>query len=339
MAENVIDQIVAGLRTVVPGAYPDRGELRNVRVVGHTPKSDHYIYDVVVDFAQGSERIAAKVYRASKCGSAAAVKMARTESANLNRVYELFSKRNLSGVPRPLGDFTALGAVVAEKFSGLPLQSIIMKAALLPGYADRGVLSVAARKAGEWLRNFHKVTADSTEPFDGDGLLGELAKLCASCKGEGLDDSSIKMILEGARTTLTRSKKVLPASAVLCDFTPLNVIVGEKGVGLSDYARMEERGASLKDVAAFLACVEALEKYPFCNREITAAVQQEFIEAYGISPAEQAILRVLKMKTLLAMFAQGRSVKESAVRKKVMWATVMKKFIHQSAARSLAPAA
>jgi hypothetical protein len=39
------------------------------------------------------------------------------------------------------------------------------------------------------------------------------------------------------------------------------------------------------------------------------------------------------------MFAQGRAVKESALRKKVMWATVMKKFIHQSAARSLAPAA
>jgi hypothetical protein len=32
-------------------------------------------------------------------------------------------------------------------------------------------------------------------------------------------------------------------------------------------------------------------------------------------------------------------VKESAVRKKVMWATVMKKFIQQAAQRSLAPAA
>jgi hypothetical protein len=242
-------------------------------------------------------------------------------------------------VPRPIGDFSSLGAVVAEKFTGLPLQSIIMKAALLPGYADRGVLAVAARKAGEWLRNFHKVTADSTEPFDADGLLEELTRLCANCKGEGLDDSSVRMILEGARTTLARSKKVLPASAVLCDFTPLNIIVGEKGVGLSDFARMEQRGASLKDVAMFLACVEALEKYPFCNRDITTEVQEEFAAAYGVSPAEQAILRVLKMKTLLAMFAQGRTVKESALRKKVMWATVMKKFIHQSAARALAPAA
>jgi len=39
------------------------------------------------------------------------------------------------------------------------------------------------------------------------------------------------------------------------------------------------------------------------------------------------------------MFARGRGVKESAVRKKVMWATVMKRFIHQAAQRSMAPAA
>jgi hypothetical protein len=40
------------------------------------------------------------------------------------------------------------------------------------------------------------------------------------------------------------------------------------------------------------------------------------------------------------MFAQGRAgAKESAVRKKVMWANVMKKFIQQAAQRAMAPAA
>jgi hypothetical protein len=89
----------------------------------------------------------------------------------------------------------------------------------------------------------------------------------------------------------------------------------------------------------FLAAVEALEKYPFCNRAITSQVQENFLEAYGLAPSEEAVLRVLKMKALLGMFAQGRGVKESAVRKKVMWATVMKRFIQQAAQRSLAPAA
>ena len=72
MAENIIEQIVAGLRATIPSIYPQHGELRNVRVVGHTPKTDHYIYDIVIDFAAASERVAAKIYRGSKVGAAGA---------------------------------------------------------------------------------------------------------------------------------------------------------------------------------------------------------------------------------------------------------------------------
>lgn len=339
MSENVMDQIVAELKRNAAEYYPEHGELRNVRVVGHTPKADHYIYDIVIDFAGNSERVNAKVYRASKCGPQGAKAMARHEAGNLERVYSTFEKRNLAGVPRPIGDFAEFGAVVTEKFSGLPLQSIIMKAALLPGYADRGTLKVAAQMTGEWLRAFHRATADMPAPFDPNALLQDLEHLCENCRGEGLDEPAIRTILGGARTVLARAKKTLPCSAVLNDFTPLNVIVGDQGIGISDYAKMTARGTSLQDVAMFMAAVEALEKYPFCNRLITAQVQDEFLSAYGAGANEQSILRVLKMRALLGMFAQGRGIKESAVRKKVMWATVMKRFIQQAAQRSLAPAA
>jgi hypothetical protein len=339
MPESVMDKIVQELKRTGSSHYPQRGELKAVRVVGHTPKADHYIYDIVIDFADGSERLAVKVYRSGKCGSQGARNVARLETGNLQTVYDVFDKRRLSGVPRPLGDFTELGAVVTEKITGLPLQSIIMKAALLPGYADHGCLQVAARQTGLWLRNFHRSTADAPQPFDPDQLLGELEKLCASCKGEGLDDEAIGTILTGTRAILGRSKKMLPSSAVLNDFTPLNVIVTEEGIGISDYAHMTAIGNSFQDVAQFMASVEALEKYPFCNRNITSQVQDEFLQAYGVNEMEEAILRVFKMKALLGMFAQGRNVKESAVRKKVMWATVMKRFIQQAAQRSMAPAA
>jgi hypothetical protein len=338
MPETVMDCIVSELKRTGDSYYPRRGELRNVRVVGHTPKPDHYIYDIVIDFTDGSERLAAKVYRASKCGQHGARALAQVETANLYHVYEVFQSRKLNGVPRPIGNFTEQGAVVAEKFNGLPLQSIIMKAALLPGYADHGNLAIAARQTGLWLRNFHHSTADTPMTFDPNALMKELETLCVSCKGSGLDDQSIRVILSGAKGILNRSNKTLPCSAVLNDFTPLNVLVGD-GVGISDYAKMTLKGSSFQDVAQFLACVEALEKYPFCNRDITTQVQEEFTEAYGVTEAEADVLRVLKMKTLLGMFAQGRNVKESAVRKKVMWATVMKRFIHNAAQRSLAPAA
>lgn len=339
MADNVTDQIIAGLRNLAPDYYSEHGALQNVRLVGHTPKSDHYIYEIVLDFAERSERIALKVYRPGKCGVQGAQGLAQREFGHLQFVYGVFQQKSLSGVPRPIGDFTEAGAVVTEKFSGLPLQSIIMKAALLPGYADCGTLETSARKTGVWLRSFHLATGDVPAVFDPDILLQELEKLCVSCKGEGLDDGAIRTILSGARAILAQVPPRLPVSAVLNDFTPLNVIVGEQGIGICDYVRMSLQGWSFYDVAQFMAAVEVLEKYPFCNHSITAQVQEEFLNAYGANAADEAILRVLKMRSLLRMFAQGHGAKESAVRKKVMWATVMKRFIQQVAQRSMAPAA
>ena len=53
----------------------------------------------------------------------------------------------------------SLGAVVTEKINGLPLQSIIMKAALLPGYADHGCLGSGRapnRTVATQLPSFHR---------------------------------------------------------------------------------------------------------------------------------------------------------------------------------------
>jgi hypothetical protein len=338
MAESVMDQIVANLREHAARYYPSHAELRNVRVVGHTPKNDHYIYDIVIDFADGIERVAAKVYKSSK-SNGNPQERATAELNSLRFAFDTAEKKNLIGVPRPLGDFSESGVVVAEKLNGLPLQSIVMKAALLPGYADHGLLAVAARFAGEWLRRFHKATIEAPASFDGAALQKELERLCLSCKGEGLDDQSIDMILTGTKAILAKSKKTLPASAVLHDFTPLNVLVSKQGIGIAEYAKLERKGYSYVDVAHFMACIESLEKYPFCDRDLIGEVQAEFLEAYGASAADEQLLQVFKMKALLVMFAAGRNVKESALRKRVMWATVMKRFIHQAAQRSMAPAA
>src|SRR5436853_2992109 len=255
MAENVMDQIVADLRQQATTLYPNRGELRNIRVVGHTPKSDHFIYDLVADFANGTERMAVKVYRSGKTPQAAR-NHALAEYNNLNRVYGAFSENHASGVPRRLGNFSAMGAVVSEKVQGVPLQSMMMKAALLPGYDDSTSLRDAAADAGEWLSNSHRLTAGPTQVFDAQQLLAELENLCLSCRGEGLDNEAIQMILTGAKNSLVKAKKSIPSSAVLKDFTPLSIVVTEKGVGVSDYGKMSDEGISFNDVATFLASVE-----------------------------------------------------------------------------------
>jgi len=117
MAENVIDQIVAQLRQSATRDYPGHGELRAVRRWWGTHRSRTTTFTTSWwTFAEVSERIAAKVYRPSKCGANGARNLARTEAENLDRVCFVCSKKKgLNGVPRPLGDFTDLGAVVAEK--------------------------------------------------------------------------------------------------------------------------------------------------------------------------------------------------------------------------------
>jgi hypothetical protein len=338
MAENVVDQIFARLRDRAAQLYPSHGECKAVRLVGHTPKPDHYTYEAVMEFAHKQERISCKIYR-GKTTKESPKALAHREYGNLIRAYEAMRNRMLDGVPRPLGDFSDSGAVVTEKVPGLPLQSIIMKAALLPGYADHEGLKRAAAAAGGWLYQFHKSLADGTIALDATALLQELETVCTNCRSEGLEDRDIQMILTGARQSLSKAKKMVISAAMLNDFNPLNVWLAEDAVYFSDFSCMSDKGMAMMDVAHFMASVEALEKYPFCNREITSTIQEDFLNAYGVTPQDRALVRVLKMHALLKMFAAGRTVKDTAVRKKVMWANVMKRFISQAANRTLSSAA
>ncbi len=339
MTNAALDQIVDSLRNCGGEHFPHRCDLKAVRVVGHTPKPDHYIYEIVLDFSDASERVNAKIYRPSKMGANSARELARSESENLQKIFAASVDGGLDGVPRPVGDFSSIGAVVCTKINGLPLQSIMMKAALLPDFGNDGLLEVAARRTGQWLRRFHEVTVGEPQPLDGHSLRSDLEKLCVKAQKDGLARDSVQSIMEYVGSTLGNVRKPIASSAVLNDFVPLNVMISDGGVGFCEFANFRPQGNSLHDAATFLAAVEALEKYPFCDRSLTALVQDSFTRAYGVSAPEQQLLTVLKLKVLLQMFAQGRTVKESALRKKVMWANVMKRFIETAAERSMAPAA
>ncbi len=339
MSDSIVDQIVDNLRSSGSQYFPEHSELKAVRVVGHTPKPGHCTYELVLDFDHDSERINAKLYRAGKAGSRASQASAKNETQNLKFAYDAAAPGKLGGVPRPVGDFTELGAVVSTKISGLPLQSIVMKAALLPDSSNNGLLKMSAARAGEWLQKFHKLTSAIPTALDTGGILADMEKLCIKAQKDGLPAESTDSILSNASATLKQQKTPVRSSAVLHDFVPLNILIGESGIGLTDFANLQHQGNSLQDVAMFLAAVEALEKYPFCDRSITIPLQDAFLQGYGASEQERQLLTVLKMRVLLQMFAQGRSIKETAVRKKVMWANVMKRFIQQAAERSMAPAA
>ena len=67
---------------------------------------------------------------------------------------------------------------------------------------DNASLRDGATKAGAWLRNFHGLTSDAPQIFDPQELLSQLETLCLNCRGEGLDDDAIQMILTGAKNLL-----------------------------------------------------------------------------------------------------------------------------------------
>ncbi len=333
MADSPLDHIVEQLRASGCSYFPQYAEVKSARVVGHTPKPDHYIYEIVLDFPDASERINAKIYR-GRSGQRSPQELARTEMQNLEFAHQTAKRRKLTGVPRPIGDFSEQGAVVSTRIQGLPLQSIIMKVALLPDNGNHRLLETAARQAGEWLQQFHKATAGVPAAIDVDDLLSDMEKLCARAQKDGLPAESTDAILINAKCALNKQKKPLRSSARLLDFVPLNVLVAEHGIGFCEFAALARQGPSLLDVATFLATVEALEKYPFCNRDLITVVQDAFTEAYGVTAQEQGLLTALRMKVLLQMFLQGRVIKESAERKKVMWANVMKRFLQRAAQRS-----
>lgn len=332
-----LDQIVEHLRNAGSRYFPQYAAVTSARVVGHTPKPDHYTYEIVLDFPQSSERVNAKIYRA-RPGGHSPQEQAGNEIRNLQFAHQTAERRKLQGVPIPIGDFSELGAVVSTKVQGLPLQSIIMKVALLPHGSHHRLLERAARQAGQWLQQFHKATAGTAASLDNEEL-AEIETLCAKARKDGLPADSIQAILSSARSACSKQKRPLRTSAMLRNFVPLNVLVSEDGVGFGEFARLSQQGRSLLDAAIFLATVEALEKYPFCNRDIITLVHDTFVAAYGVPPHEQALLDTLKMKVLLQMFTQGRVIKESAERKKVMWANVMGRFLQQAVERAAARAA
>jgi hypothetical protein len=333
MAEKVLNQIFADLREVIGTRYPSRGKLTRVRLLRHIPKKDYVAYDLRVDFKDGTERLVAKMYRSGRCGGSART-TAEIETANLQYVHRTMMNTKLSGVPCLVGNFSDKCVVVTDKIYGPPLQSLIMKVALLPQSADGGSLALAASRTGKWLRGFHRATADLPEPFDADALVASLAALCENCRARGLDPITFKILLESAHDVLSHCDRVLPSSAVLSNFTPLSAIVTEDGVGFSDFSKMKCRGNSLEDVAMFVASVEALGKYPFCAGGMVSQIQESFSLAYGLTASETGTVHVLKMKILLEMFVQGRTGSNGF--QNGMWSNVMRRAMRHSVPRPLA---
>src|SRR5215467_2340332 len=107
MSDSALDLIVEDLRGSGSKYFPQRSDVKTARVVGHTPKPDHYTYEIVLDFPDGSERVNAKLYRGKNAGRSPQ-EAALREAQNLQFAHDMAQKRAIRGLPRPVGDYAHL---------------------------------------------------------------------------------------------------------------------------------------------------------------------------------------------------------------------------------------
>ena len=102
MSDSALDQIVDDLRSSGSKYFPQHSEAKTARVVGHTPKPDHYTYEIVLDFPDGSERVNAKIYR-GRSGGRTPQESALRESQRLHFAHETAQRRHRAAIRRSPG--------------------------------------------------------------------------------------------------------------------------------------------------------------------------------------------------------------------------------------------
>ena len=186
-----------------------------MRVVGHTPKPDHYTYEIVLDFTDGSERVNAKLYR-GKSGSRAHQDQAKQEAQNLHFAHQTATKRKLNGVPRPGRRLRRTGRGREHQSKWPAVAEHHHEGGAAAGRRQPcALLESSAKQAGEWLQQFHKATAGMPTAMDADAIMAEFEKLCAKARKDGLPEDSTDAIMANAKSVLSRHKRPLRTSAVL----------------------------------------------------------------------------------------------------------------------------
>ena len=169
MADRVVERIVESLGSLLPSIFPTIQ--RSERCVWWVARPSP-ITTLTKSRLSSATAVSAPMRKCigpANVGAKRRRSWQKCEAQNLEFVFHAAKKSGLEGAPRPLGDFTGLGALVSTKVDGLPLQSIILKTALLPdlgGGDTKGLLELAARRAGQWLQQFHAATAQKPASLD-----------------------------------------------------------------------------------------------------------------------------------------------------------------------------
>jgi len=186
-----------------------------------------------------------------------------TEFENL-KFLNSHSNDRLS-VPKVFDCFPDKGILVTEKDSAKSLLSHLVRYNFLPFSEERGdILKQMCEGAGEWLREFHKVTyTDYKSKVDTDEFIWKAKNAMNRCLSYGLSEELYKRLIYKMETLKDAvSNFSFPVSLKHGDYQPINILCKDSRITVLDID-LSKRDITVKDICNFLTNMSLFHlKYP-----------------------------------------------------------------------------
>jgi glycosyltransferase involved in cell wall biosynthesis/Ser/Thr protein kinase RdoA (MazF antagonist) len=271
---------------------------------------DAAVAELLVSNGARPRGVVLKVHRTFAGESAPPAERARREFDALARLQSAFAGRRGIGVPRPLeldGD-----ALLMEPGRGERLDALLRATRWSADPARAAAVATAVRRAGLWLRLFHRATAREA-PAAGAlerlvaGARADLESAAAGAPGSPWARRVALSIDLLARRAAEQARRLVGLHG---DFWPGNVLVSDDEVQVID---LEGFGESLpaEELAGFVVQLELYCCYPGLAAA-RASLRAAFLAGYGErpDPATYDLCRLAAGLRALRRPAAGRGVGE-----------------------------
>lgn len=211
-----------------------------------------------------------------------AAEVTRTEFDAIRRLWDALPEDLRPTVPTPLGCYPDQYSLAMSSLPGTPLARLMRSQANAASPWGWTTQVDLARRVGQWLGRFQRATSAPSQPLDVEGLLGrfrdELQR--GGALGWPADETAA---LEGQLANVLGS---LRNTAVACaarhgDFSPQNVLVHDRQVGIVDWENLIPAAPCAEDAGHFSSYLWCLGTSPWYSGIALRRMRSAFLTAWG----------------------------------------------------------
>jgi aminoglycoside phosphotransferase (APT) family kinase protein len=207
-------------------------------------------------------------------------------------------------IPRPVALLSDAGAAVFEAVRGKPMTQLLRQEAnCFTGVLCSRRTSRLARQAGEWLRNFHEMTARPPVKHNAERYFLKLSYWLRKGEATGLAAKTVANVWEAANKARGNMEGELTHQAdVHGDFIPQNILAAGKHVAVIDFECRKQPEDVHEDLGFFVAYLRVLAGSRAYSRRALKRMEESFLEGYG-DLAGNRLLSLYVLKAMTTMFA------------------------------------